>query len=152
MLGRHRAFYKLKVYGHPAYSKSISTAFPRAFAQLCLCVLFMLLLQSWPTLCDPMDCSLPGSSVHGILQAKILEWVAISSSRDLPNSGIEQCLLCLLYWQAGSLPLEPPVTFWQFSPIFQTFSLLLHLLWWSMISYLWYCYCNCFRALWTVPV
>ena len=33
--------------------------------------------QSCPTLCDPMDCSLPGSSVHGILQARILEWVAI---------------------------------------------------------------------------
>ena len=37
--------------------------------------------QSCPTLCDSMDCSLPGSSVHGILQASILEWVAISSSR-----------------------------------------------------------------------
>ena len=37
--------------------------------------------QSCPTLCDPMDCSLPGSSLHGILQAKILEWVAISFSR-----------------------------------------------------------------------
>ena len=34
--------------------------------------------QSCPTLCDPLDCSLPGSSVHGILQARILEWVAIS--------------------------------------------------------------------------
>ena len=37
--------------------------------------------QSCPTLCDPMDCSLPGSSVHGILQARVLEWVAISFSR-----------------------------------------------------------------------
>ena len=37
-------------------------------------------LQSCPTLCDPMDCSLPGSPVHGILQARILEWVAISFS------------------------------------------------------------------------
>ena len=37
--------------------------------------------QSCPTLCDPMDCNLPGSSVHGILQARILEWVAISFSR-----------------------------------------------------------------------
>ena len=34
-----------------------------------------------PTLCDPMDCSLPGSSVHGISQARILEWVALSFSR-----------------------------------------------------------------------
>ena len=37
--------------------------------------------QSCPTLCDPMDCSPPGSSVHGLLQARILEWLAISSSR-----------------------------------------------------------------------
>ena len=38
-------------------------------------------VQSCPTLCDPTDCSLPGSSVHGIFQASILEWVAISFSR-----------------------------------------------------------------------
>ena len=37
--------------------------------------------QSYPTLCDPMDCSLPGSSVHGIFQAIVLEWIAISFSR-----------------------------------------------------------------------
>ena len=37
-------------------------------------------LQSCPTLCDPMDCGLPGFSVHGILQARTLEWVAISFS------------------------------------------------------------------------
>ena len=47
------------------------------------------LLQSCPTLCDPMDCSPPGSSLHGILQARILEWVAMRTSRDLPNPGIE---------------------------------------------------------------
>ena len=37
--------------------------------------------QSCPTHCDPMDCTLPGSTVHGILQARILEWIVISSSR-----------------------------------------------------------------------
>ena len=37
--------------------------------------------QSCPTLCEPMDCSLPGSSIHGIFQARILEWVAISFSK-----------------------------------------------------------------------
>ena len=37
--------------------------------------------QLCPTLCDPMDCSLPGSSVHGIFQAIVLEWIAISFSR-----------------------------------------------------------------------
>ena len=36
------------------------------------------LLQSCPTLCDPIDCSLPGSSVPGIFQARVLEWVAIA--------------------------------------------------------------------------
>ena len=48
---------------------------------LCSAVIKMLVTQWCPTLCDPMDYSLPGSSVHGILQARILEWVAISFSR-----------------------------------------------------------------------
>ena len=39
------------------------------------------LLQSCLTLCDPTECSLPGSSVHEVLQARILEWVAMPSSR-----------------------------------------------------------------------
>ena len=38
--------------------------------------------QSCPTLCDPMDCSLPGSSGHGIFQARVLEWGAIAFSED----------------------------------------------------------------------
>ena len=42
----------------------------------------VLVTQSCPTLCDPMDCSLLGSSVHGILQARILEWVAMPSSME----------------------------------------------------------------------
>ena len=40
----------------------------------------MKLAQSCPTLCDPMDCSLPCSSIHGILQARVLEWVATAFS------------------------------------------------------------------------
>ena len=43
--------------------------------------------QLYPTLCDPMDCSPPGSSVHGILQARILEWVAVPSSRGSSPPG-----------------------------------------------------------------
>ena len=43
-------------------------------------VCLSLVAQSCPTLCDPMDCSLPGSSVHGIFQARVLEWIAISFS------------------------------------------------------------------------
>ena len=48
-----------------------------------------LVTQSCPTLCNPMDCSLPGFSVHGILQARILEWVTVIPPRDLPDPGIE---------------------------------------------------------------
>ena len=44
--------------------------------------------QSYPTLCDPMDCSPPMSSVHGILQARILEWVAISFSNAEDHGSI----------------------------------------------------------------
>ena len=46
-------------------------------------------LQSCLTLCDPVNCILPGSSVHGILQARVLEWIAILPPGDLPNPGIE---------------------------------------------------------------
>ena len=47
---------------------------------VCVCVC-VLALQSWATLCNPMDHSLPVSSVHGILQARILEWISVPSSR-----------------------------------------------------------------------
>ena len=66
-------------------------------------------LQSCPTLGDPMNCSPPGSSVHGILQARILEWIAIPFSRDLPNPGMEVASLkSNLHWQVSSLPPAPP--------------------------------------------
>ena len=74
------------------------------------------LLQLYLTLWDPMDCSLPGSPVHGILQARILEWAAISSSRGSSYPGIEPTFLMSPPWQAGSLPLAPPRKFpkvWQ---------------------------------------
>ena len=48
---------------------------------VCVCLCECLVAQWCPTLCDPIDCSPPGSSVHGISQARILEWVTISSSR-----------------------------------------------------------------------
>ena len=66
-------------------------------------------LQLCLTLCNPMDCSPPGSSVHGILQTRILEWVAMLSSRGIfLIQRSNACLLCLLHWQMGSLPLAPP--------------------------------------------
>ena len=59
----------------------------------------------WLCLCDSMDCSLPGSSVHGISQARILKWVAISYSRDLPNPGIKSVSPALT---GRLLTAEPP--------------------------------------------
>ena len=61
--------------------------------------------QSYPTLRNPMDCSPPGSSVHGILQARVLEWVAIPSPEDLSDPGIKPGPPAL---QADSLPSKPP--------------------------------------------
>ena len=58
-----------------------------------LCVHAAKSLQSCPTLCNPMDCSPPGSSVHGILQARILEGCHALLQGDLPNPGIELAYL-----------------------------------------------------------
>ena len=66
----------------------------------------VLVAQSYPTLCDPMNCSPPGSSVHGVLQARILEGVAIASPPgDLPHLGIKLGSPAL---QADCLLSEPP--------------------------------------------
>ena len=62
------------------------------------------LLQLCLTLCDPMDCSPPDSPVHGILQARMLEWIAMLSFRGSPpTQGLNPHLLSLLCWQVGSL-------------------------------------------------
>ena len=67
------------------------------------------LTQSCPTLW-PLDCSLPGSSVHGIFQARMLEWAVISFFQELFLTQVSSlCLLCPLHWQADSLPLVPPL-------------------------------------------
>ena len=60
-----------------------------------------LVAQTCPTLCNPMDCSTPGSSVHGIPQARILEWVAISSSRGSSRPGIKPTSLASPALAAG---------------------------------------------------
>ena len=67
----------------------------------------VLVVQLCPTLCNLMDCSCQGSPVHGILQARILEWVAISSG-DLPEPGIEPGSPTL---QADSLLSDTPGKF-----------------------------------------
>ena len=57
-----------------------------------------LVAQSFLALCDPMDCSLLGSSVHGILQARILEWVAMPSSRGFSQPRDRICVSCHGRW------------------------------------------------------
>ena len=70
-------------------------------------------LQLCPTLCYPMDCGPLGSSVHEILQARRLEWIAVPSSRGSSWSrDWTHVSLHLLCWQAGSLPLVPPGKSW----------------------------------------
>ena len=63
------------------------------FSPVVLCVLKVLVIQQCPTLYHPIDCSPPGSSIHGILQAKILEWVAIPFSRESSTKGLNPGLL-----------------------------------------------------------
>ena len=64
----------------------------------------VIVTQSCPPLCDPMDCSLPGSSVHGILQARIWKWLPFYSPGDHPNPEIKPRSPAL---QVHSLPSEP---------------------------------------------
>ena len=79
-----------------------SGVFRLCFCLPCCCYV---VTKSCPTPCDPINCSLPDCSVHGILQARILKWVAISFSRDLPDPVMNLSLL--LTW-ADSLPLTKP--------------------------------------------
>ena len=87
----------------------------------------LILTQSCLTLCDPVDCSPPGSSVHGILQARVLEWVAMPSSRGsswLSNWTYISCVFCI----AGGFfttepPGKPPVTPWWFNHLVTSNSL-----------------------------
>ena len=77
------------------------------FSGLITCVRACSVAQSCPALCDFMDCSPPGSSVHGITPARILEWAAISSSRGIfPTQGSNPRLLWLLHWKVDSLSLK----------------------------------------------
>ena len=70
---------------------------------------FLLVTQLCLTLCYPMDCSTPGSSVHEISQARILEWVAIAfSGGNLPDPRIELASPEFPALQMDSLPCEPP--------------------------------------------
>ena len=75
---------------------------PELISNICCCCS---VAKSYPALCNPMVCSLPGSSVHGISQARILDWVVISFSRDIPNPGIKPTSPSLA---CGFFTTEPP--------------------------------------------
>ena len=79
----------------------VSTVHPFVLPNSSLCVMFMLSHQVVPNSWWPMDSNPPGSSVHGSFQARVLEWVAISSSRDLGNPWTEPMSSAL---PGGSLP------------------------------------------------
>ena len=73
----------------------------------------VLVAQSYPTLCDTVDCSLPGSSVHGTLQARILKQVAISFSRESSQTHVShvsctgrEVLYQLSHWGSTTPPPE----------------------------------------------
>ena len=79
--------------------------------QMCVCVCVCACaqsLQSCPNLCNPMDYSPPGSSIHGILQARILECIFMSSSRRSSQPRSNLCLLNLLHCSWILYPLSQP--------------------------------------------
>ena len=83
---------------------------------VCVCMRACMHAQLRLTFCDPMHYTPPGSSVQGISQARVLEWVAISYCGGgglFPTQGSDSHILHLLHWQADSLPLchlEPSYT------------------------------------------
>ena len=79
----------------------------KSLSEHCCCL--VLLCSVCLTVRNPMDCSPPGSWAHRIFQARVLEWVAIPFSWGIfPTQGSNPTLLCLLHWQADSLPSAPP--------------------------------------------
>ena len=111
----------------PSFTVPTMTTF-RPCVCVCVCVL---VAQLCPTLCDPTDCSPPGFSVHGILQARILEWIAIPFSRVTSQPRNQTLVSCMAgrfftvgaqgsrfhlqmaknYWQLFSKPVTPRFLF-----------------------------------------
>ena len=101
--------------GEQLTSRGSRTSLPKSLPTL-RCAPARTVVQLHLTLCDPMNWDPPGSSVHGLFYARILEWVTISSSGDLPDPGIELTSPAL---QAVSLVGEPSGNYWV-SRIYQT--------------------------------
>ena len=125
MLPCHVGFLWLRCLRESSYSHTIteniavfrSSSCPLRFWKqkpskwLCVCACWV--TESCPTLCNPMSCSPPGSFVHGIFQAGVLEHVAVSYPRGSSRPRIKLSFWRLLHWQVDSLPLShlgSPVT------------------------------------------
>ena len=96
-------FFSVNIYNKPLYLHILKLVLPATISNgcsifcvcVCVCVCVCACAQSFPTLCDRMDCSLAGPSVHGISQARIPEWVAISSSRGSSRPRDRTCVSCV---------------------------------------------------------
>ena len=101
---------RLRAWGHTEGTLSLSPVFEPGLCDINSCVFktncYSVCAQSCPTLCDPLDCSPPGFSVHGISQARLLEWVAISFSRRSSQPGIKPMSPESPALQKDSLPLS----------------------------------------------
>ena len=81
---------------HTAEQLTLSVSYICVCVCVCACICMCAhLLPSCPTLCITMDCSLPNFSVHGILQARILEWIAMSSSRGSSHPSDQIHIFCI---------------------------------------------------------
>ena len=94
--------------------KCLTSVFSWAWSQTCWVSVFLFVcvgfksLQSHPTLCDPMDSNLPGSSVHGIILARILDWGAMPSSKGSSQPRDRTCISCGSCIAGGFFTAEPP--------------------------------------------
>ena len=91
------------IYQIMGYTFAVTLSTYNKFMYLYMCV--HLLSRVW-LFATGMDCSPPGFPVHGIFQARILEWVPFPPPEDLPNPGTEPSFLHLLHWKVDSLPLS----------------------------------------------
>ena len=87
--------------------------------------------QSCPTLCDPMDCSLPRSSVHGIFQARVMEWVAISFSRGSSQPRDQTWVSCIVGRRFTIWATREDITLWLISNYYLAYHFLIS----SLFSY-----------------
>ena len=77
---------------------------PWTVAHACVCVCVRAHIQLCTALCDPMNCSPPGSSVHGLLQARVLEWVPMPSSRGSSQPRAWTCISCINHYSTWEVP------------------------------------------------